>query len=109
MSENQKSILNAKVVPAKFRSPNSTLSILRFVAVTALILGILVCIFSFLGYVGDVRNTYIGEKVSPLPLVLYLVSLAQGFIIFALFNALALIVENLVAIREGFSQPNKNF
>ena len=89
--------------PAEFSSPKLTLGVLRFVAGAALIIGLLVGFFTFLfmamGPSRSVDTTWM--------IALGVGSLAQGFIIYALFNAIALIIENLVGIRAKLSNINK--
>lgn len=83
-----------------FNSPKLTLSVLRFVANMSLILGLFVGIGSFILFLVAVYN----DKSVPTAFFVSIGALAQGFIIFALFNALALIVENLVGIRKNLTQ-----
>jgi hypothetical protein len=79
-------------------SPVATLVALRFIGSASLIIGISVGLLMF----GVYHNSYRGEGGY---LLLYsLGAVVQGLVIFALFNALALVVENLVAIRERLSQ-----
>jgi hypothetical protein len=85
----------------QFNSPKLTLSVLRFVANASLIIGFLVGIGALIFFLVVASN----PKASPAPILFVAIgALAQGFIIFALFNALALIVENLIGIRENLNR-----
>ena len=84
----------------KFSSPNLTLGILRFVAVASMAIGLLAGFFGLMG----LANARTGDGFL---LAVCLGLFVQGFIIFALYNALALIVENLVGIRKSLTQRDK--
>jgi len=110
MSENLDTILetnprNDSGQP-QFRSANLTLSVLRFVGGASLILGIIVCVLAFLLFLVASNNPSSSRDAAGISFLVAVGALAQGFIIYALFNALALIVENLIAIRENLTRTS---
>ena len=84
--------------PLEFRSPTLTLGVLRFVGGFSLVGGLLVGVFAFLALMSS-RSGDGGYL-----LAISIGALVQGFIIFALYNALALIVENLIGIRKAVTK-----
>ncbi len=65
-------------------------------------IGLLVGLITFMILYSERRNDDTGFMIG-----LCIGSLAQGFIIFALFNAIALIIENLVGIRVSLNRRDK--
>lgn len=83
----------------QFGSHKFTLGVLRFVAWASLIIGVLVAIVAFVEF-AEGRNRSFN-------LAVLVGALVQGFFIFAFFNALALIVENLVGIRANLTRTTE--
>jgi hypothetical protein len=81
----------------KYTSPVLTLKILRGFANASMLIAIVGGSLFFLSLVGSISN---GGNPTGWMFLTLIAFVAQGFMVYAVFHALALIVENLVAIRE---------
>ena len=91
----------------KSHSPNLTLLVLRFVAGAILIIGNLIGFIYLYYFFQYWISPLVAERESaPYLLIPSAIAIGCGFVIYALFNALALIVENLVVIRQNLSSTS---